>query len=212
MPRKERTAGNLELVGGVLCLDFVNTISNHTGSGAREYLHSYEDLVDWSHHAGTLGDGEAASLLRRASRQPERATATLDQGIALRESIYRVLQAAMERTEPTVDDVHSLNAALEQALSRLRVRPARGGFEWSWSESRDEFGRVFWPIVRSAADLLTSERVQWVGQCAGEGCGWLFLDQSKNHSRRWCSMGMCGSRVKSHRYYHRRQEHNTPAR
>ena len=212
MPRKERTASNLELIGGVLCLDLLNTISAHTGSGAREYLHSYEDLVGWSLHAGTLGDREAANLLRRASRQTERATATLNKVIALRETMYRVLRAAMERAEPTGDDVHSLNAALEPAFSRLRVRPERGGFEWSWSESGDEFGRVLWPIVRSAADLLTSDKIRWLGQCAGEDCDWLFIDRSKNHSRRWCSMGMCGSRVKSRRYYRRRQEHSPPAR
>jgi predicted RNA-binding Zn ribbon-like protein len=212
VPKKERTASNLELIGGELCLDFGNTISSHTVSEAREYLNSYEDLVVWGIHAGILKDEEAENLLRHAAHHPERAAATLNQGIALRETIYRILQTAIERVEPLEDDVETLNAALGRALVQLRVRSRLRGFEWTWAEGEDDLARVLWPIVRSAADLLTSEQLRWVGQCAGEGCDWLFLDRSKNHSRRWCSMGLCGSRVKSHRYYHRRQELNIPVR
>jgi predicted RNA-binding Zn ribbon-like protein len=205
MPKKDRTASNLELIGGALCLDFVNTISAHVGSGALEYLNSYEDLVVWCRHAGTLGDEEATNLLNHASRHPKRAAATLVQGIVLRETIYRVLITTMDGVEPTEEDVELLNTVLEQALSQLRIKPQQGVFEWTWSDGK-ELDRILWPIVRSAADLLTSEQLRWVGQCGREGCDWLFLDRSKNHSRRWCSMGMCGSRVKSRRYYHRRQE------
>jgi predicted RNA-binding Zn ribbon-like protein len=65
---------------------------------------------------------------------------------------------------------------------------------------------MLWPIVRSAAELLTSEDLGRVRRCGREGCDWLFVDSSKNRSRRWCSMEMCGSRVKSRRYYYRKRE------
>jgi predicted RNA-binding Zn ribbon-like protein len=56
-----------------------------------------------------------------------------------------------------------------------------------------------WILARSAADLLTSEQHAYVRQCASEECTWLFIDRSKNHSRRWCDMGDCGNREKARR-------------
>ncbi|MCK4470533.1 MAG: CGNR zinc finger domain-containing protein, partial [Anaerolineae bacterium] len=93
---------------------------------------------------------------------------------------------------------------LHEALSRLEIRPSADRFEWAWVLGENDLDRMLWPIVRSAAELLTSGDLRKVRQCAREGCDWLFVDASKNHSRRWCSMNMCGSRVKARRYYQRK--------
>ena len=93
---------------------------------------------------------------------------------------------------------------LHEALSRLEICPSEDMFEWTWVLDANDLDRVLWPIVRSAADLLTSGDLRKVRQCARESCDWLFVDASKNHSRRWCSMNMCGSRVKARRYYQRK--------
>ena len=103
-------------------------------------------------------------------------------------------------------DLSALNAALREASARLEVAPSAGGFEWTWVLDEDELDRVLWPIVGSAANLLTSAELGRVRQCARRGCDWLFVDLSKNQSRRWCSMELCGSRVKSRRYYRRRKQ------
>ncbi len=84
--------------------------------------------------------------------------------------------------------------------------PAGGGFAWEWDAGGDVLARPLWALARSAADLLTSPRLSRVRECPGEdGCGWLFLDTSKNGSRRWCSMQGCGSRAKARRYAGRRR-------
>jgi predicted RNA-binding Zn ribbon-like protein len=70
-------------------------------------------------------------------------------------------------------------------------------------QDEDELDRMLWPVARSAADTLTSGDLKRVRRCARQGCDWLFVDTSKNRSRRWCSMSMCGSRVKAGRYYRR---------
>ncbi len=93
---------------------------------------------------------------------------------------------------------------LHEALSRLEIRPSADRFEWAWALDANDLDRMLWPIVRSAAEMLTSGDLGRVRQCAREGCDWLFVDASKNHSRRWCSMNMCGSRVKARRYYQRK--------
>lgn len=207
MGKRERTASNLELVGGRLCLDFANTVSTRIETLRREYLTTYGELVAWSQHACFLTDNEANILLHNATCHPDLAAAALDRAIALRETIYRIFSAIADHREPQRTDLASLNTALHETLSRLEVRPSAGGFEWTWVLGADgnDLDRMLWPIVRSVADLLTSGDLRKVRQCAREGCDWLFVDASKNHSRRWCSMDMCGSRVKARRYYQRKK-------
>jgi predicted RNA-binding Zn ribbon-like protein len=206
MANKRREAGNLELVGGRLCLDFANTVSTRNESLRREYLTCYDELVEWSRHAGVLTDHEALRLKREAARCPVEAAAVLDKALATRETIYRIFSAVAHQQAPAAADVTALNAALAEALGRLRIRPTEDGFEWQWVQEPQALDIMLWPVVRSAADLLTSAELHRVGQCARRGrCDWLFVDSSKNLSRRWCSMNACGSRDKARRYYQRKR-------
>jgi predicted RNA-binding Zn ribbon-like protein len=206
MSRQERKAANLELIGGVLCLDFANTTSTRSQELRRDYLPSYDELVAWSRHAGILTGDEADILEAQAARRPDLAASVLERVIVLREMIYRIFAAIAYGQQPEPVDLIALNAALHQALARLEVLPTKDGFEWGWAQGEDDLDCMLWPIVRSAADLLTSETVRRVSQCVRQGCDWLFVDTSKNHSRRWCTMNVCGSRVKMRRYYRRRKE------
>lgn len=206
MTSKSRNAGNLELVGGKLCLDFANTVSTRVGPLHREYLTRYADLVEWSRHVGVLTDREAQRFGREAARRPDEAAAVLGQALAIRETIYRIFAAIARQQSPTKADVAALNDVLVEALGRLRVLPSGDVFEWQWVQDSQALDVMLWPIVRSAADLLTSSGLRRVRQCARrEGCDWLFVDTSKNQSRRWCSMRMCGSLDKARRYYQRKR-------
>jgi predicted RNA-binding Zn ribbon-like protein len=203
---KERTAETLELVGGHLCLDFANTVSTRDEAMRRDYLAGYDDLVVWARHAQILTEPEAEALLHSAASHPDLAMAALERALDLRETIYGVFLTVVEGRKPGGTDLATLNAALREASARLEVAPSAGGFEWRWVLGKGELDRVLWPIARSAGDLLTSTDLGRVRQCARQGCDWLFVDLSKNQSRRWCSMNMCGSRVKSRRYYRRRKQ------
>lgn len=207
MADKERSASNLELIGGRLCLDFANTVSTRL-EGGREYLTNYVELVTWSRRAGVLTGDEAGALLHRATGSAELAAAALERAIDMRETIYRIFSTVAAGQEPEGGDLAALNAALREALSHVEVVPARDRFEWGWMPDGEDLDRMLWPIARSAADTLTSEDLGRVRQCARQGCDWLFVDTSKNRSRRWCSMAMCGSRVKSRRYYRRVKKAN----
>lgn len=211
-PDRTTRAGTLALVGGALCLDFANTVDWHASAEhQQDYLVAYPDLVAWSQHAGILTEDEAQALLAEAARRPERAAAALARAIALREALYRVF-VAVTRGEPAADDgLALLNAAVADALARLRLRPEGDGFGWAWASEGATLERMLWPVARSAAELLTSPRLGRVRQCAGGPCGWLFLDTSKNGSRRWCSMAGCGNRAKARRHYARRRLPERPA-
>jgi len=202
---EERAASNLELVGGRLCLDFTNTVSTRSKALRRDYLDSYAELVVWGRHAGILGDDEAQALRERAHRHPAAAMAAHEHAIGLRETIYRIFSAIAGGQEAEEADLDSLNCMLRTALSRLEVARSADRFEWSWVLDDDDLSHILWPIVRSAAELLTSESLGRVRHCARDGCDWLFVDSSKNSSRRWCSMSMCGSRVKARHYYQRKK-------
>lgn len=196
----------LDLQEGWLCLDFANTAEWHASDEPIEGLDSYADLVAWAQRKGILTDRETAHLLRTAEVRPADAAAVLDQAVALREVIYRVFSAVAAGSSPDAGDLAALNAAVAQALAHLRVVGTQEGFDWDWDGDEDALDQMLWPVVHSAVDLLTSDELERVGECADDrGCGWLFLDTSRNRSRRWCSMEDCGNRAKVRRHYERQR-------
>ena len=100
-----------------------------------------------------------------------------------------------------------LNTMLAQAMSRACIVSEKDSFSWDWCVNNDaeRLQRIPWLVVRSAADLLTSDKLRDVRACAAEDCRWLFLDISKNHSRRWCDMQTCGNQAKARRHYSRKK-------
>lgn len=207
MAEADTGAAPLKLLGGRLCLDLANTVDWRTSDRPEERLASYQDLVAWSRQAGILGDDEVQLLLAAAQERPVEARAALQRAIALREAIYRLF-SAIAQGQPVMDaDLATLSTVLAEAAPRLHLVPQQpGAFAWTWAGAADALDRMLWPVARSAADLLTSAMLGQVHQCAGDGCGWLFLDTSRNHSRRWCTMDDCGNRAKARRHYRRTRE------
>ena len=205
MRATEERAGSLNLKAGRLCLEFANTADWHASDRPQESLTSYSELVAWSRRVSTLTDRDAEHLLQQAARHPLDAAAVLEQAIALREAIYHLFSAAAHGLPTAPTDLTILNAALAQAMARSKLIPANGTFAWDWGDD-DALDHMLWPVVWSAATLLTSQELRRVGECAdGRGCGYLFLDKSRNRSRRWCDMKDCGNRAKARRFYQRRQ-------
>ena len=190
-----------QFVGGDLCLDFTNTMGGKRGVAPREYLNSYADFVSWCRQAGLLDSSKAQALARSAARRSQDSAAALRRAIALRETIYRIFVALASDQSPQSADLDQLNCELGGHLGRLRVGPAGKGFHWTWAEADHALDQPLGPIARSAAELLTCPPLLGrVRQCGGETCGWLFLDTSKNHSRRWCVMSDCGNVAKVRRF------------
>lgn len=188
---------------GRLCLDFANIISWRRAAQPTERLRTYRDLVSWVRQVGLVWDLEADRLVREAEDRPREAGRFLRSALQLRELIFRLFASLSEEENPSPADLASLNDWLARALPRARIQAVPGGFEWSWTPASHPLARVLWSIARSAADLLTSPDMMRVRQCAGKECRWLFMDTTRNHSRRWCTMAVCGNRAKAERHYHR---------
>lgn len=189
---------DLSLIGGRLSLDFVNTVDTH-GTRTDEKLNGYSDLLWWALRVGMMDDLAAAPLFAAAVADPARADEVLAAAVELREALYRVFVAG-GAADPA--DLEVLNRALSSALAHLRVTAEEGGLGWGWEEG-PQLERVLWPVVRDAAELLVSGDLRRVGKCCGDNCDWLYLDTSRNRSRRWCDMQSCGNRAKARRHYHR---------
>ncbi len=197
-----------DLNGGHVALDFVNTLDWRGDSSRRtDLLGTFEDLLAWATAAKRLRPREARAMTLAAQRDARGADRSLRRARRLREVLARVLAAAGRNAAPDVRDVRLLNAFLAAALRKRRLAQQGTMFAWSWEgEEKDTFDSLWWPIVLAAADLLTSAHRTQIHECWGEGCGWLFLDTSRNQRRRWCSMRGCGNRAKARRFYERHRE------
>jgi predicted RNA-binding Zn ribbon-like protein len=193
-----------DLNGGRLCLDFTNTVRARPLSERVDLIRTFEDLLSWARQATILTPGEAAKLGETARQEPRAAADALAQALALREALYGLFSARAAGLPAPAADLRTINEAIGKAMTRPGLSPsAAGGFEWGWPDSPLGVDRVAWWVARSAAELLTSKDLTCVRECAGYDCGRLFMDRTKNRSRRWCDMASCGNRAKGRRHYER---------
>jgi predicted RNA-binding Zn ribbon-like protein len=193
----------LRLLAGHPALDFVNTIDPREGADRVEHLHAYEDLAGWATQAGVLTAAESRQVARAARTDPTAAAQAFERAIALREAAYAVFGAVAKRRPAPLAGVHELQVAYREAIAHASLIKTGRRFRWQLSGGLDV---VRWHIARAAVALLESEMAGRVKRCPGSGdCGWLFLDSSKNASRRWCSMEGCGNRAKLRRFLRRRK-------
>jgi predicted RNA-binding Zn ribbon-like protein len=205
-----RSARGFEFNAGWLCLDFTNTVRARPISERVDLINNYEDLIDWARQSTILTPGEGAGLTEQARRHPRAAAEALGEALTLREALYRIFSARAAGLPAPAGDLRTANRAVGRAMAKAGlVTSASGRFQWAWPGSAPGLDRVTWWIARSAAELLTSRQLAAVRECAGYDCGWLFLDVTKNRSRRWCDMTTCGNRAKGRRHYERRRSART---
>ena len=194
-------------VAGDPSLDLVNTVDWTDDGPVDERLLTYDGLTWWAEGAGLVPAATGEALRRRAAERPDEARAAVERALALRGMLQRVFTGVVAG-EVRDADLRRLNAAFADALAHLHLAadpsdPAR--LTWAWRAWGDALECPLWPVVWSAARLLASEDRTRVRRCAGERCGWMYVDRSRNGLRRWCQTGTCGARAKARRYYARKR-------
>jgi predicted RNA-binding Zn ribbon-like protein len=202
---KPQSGYQFDLSGGALSLDFANTVSRrHLPQRRTEHLGNYSDLLAFAEQSKILSPNLASRLRVRASRNPAEARNALRRSIILREVLYRAFSAIAAGKPASRQDVQQINDFALEALKHRRLTRTNGDYRWEWqSDGSGLLDRVVWPIAESAANLLTSEDRADIRECDAPDCEWLFLDHSRNSSRRWCDMKSCGNRQKARRHYRR---------
>jgi predicted RNA-binding Zn ribbon-like protein len=205
--------------GGVLCLDFANTLEPRGGPPPvtvpegfmfRDELLSYDDLVAWTVHVGALPVNTGEALLATAESHHEQAHEVLKRGHALRDAIYRVFWALAHRQPATADDLEILAQEHADGAAAATLIASADGVCWQWPEDGTHLVRPLWPIAWSATDLVTTGEMARMKVCPGTpgqavACAWLFYDTTKSRTRRWCSMSDCGGVAKARRQTARRR-------
>jgi predicted RNA-binding Zn ribbon-like protein len=201
-----RRVSNMEFTGGHPALDFVNTVGGYIDEPAKpedEFLHSYEDLLDFGLKTETISERLAARLGRLARERPDEADAALAAAFSTRSLLESAFRPLTEGKDPPPGALDALGDFGAMALARGQLVSVDGGFEWSWEHSKD-LEAPLWPVAHAALELMTDGPLERLKNCGR--CRWLFLDTTKNRSRRWCSMDACGTDVKIERYVARRRE------
>ncbi len=189
--------GAFELIAGHPALDLVNTLDwRFRTEGPEDLLTSYDDLVRFAQESGML---KPAQIRQFRGLSGESAGArVLKRCIELREAVAEICYARLEGRRPAASSLGTLERSIQAARCRQQLCWKDGRFEWSWKENDAEL--PLWLLSGSASDLMLSEAVRKVRACDNPECRWLFLDTSKNHTRRWCDMRVCGNRMKARRF------------
>jgi predicted RNA-binding Zn ribbon-like protein len=194
---------DLRIVGGNLALDFVNTCAGpRHGPADAEWLSSYEDFAAWSRRAAGPSlamPGPAAG----PSPAGMDAVAAFARVVACRDDLDEIFRPLADGQAPLDTAVRRLQLAYVEALAHGRLAGGPEGYSWTWEPGSDLLAPL-WPVVAAAAELLTAGPAVPVKSC--QACRFLFIDQSKNGSRRWCSMDDCGKAAKIARYLQRRSD------
>ena len=194
-----------DLSGGALCLDFANTVSQRKRPEQRhDNLPGYNELVFFARDSGVISPHLARQILSISSMKSRDRALIFDTAINLREAIYRIFSAVANSHAANRKDLKLIAELASQAMTHRQLVAAGSQYRWEWKRDKGELvSYVLWPIAQSAADLLTSGKLKDVRECQAPTCAWLFLDESRNHSRRWCDMSVCGNREKARRHYER---------
>jgi predicted RNA-binding Zn ribbon-like protein len=187
----------VRLVGGSLGLDFVNTRTGPpSGSIDDDVLGNYDDLVSWARYAGAISQAEAERLRRAAKKDRPAAEAAFARALRMRADLDNLFRALARGRAADGGVLERLRADESEAIRHAELAPGRP-FAWRWDDDRS-LARPLWPAVHAAMGILLSGPLDRVKQCGG--CSFLFLDETKNRSRRWCSMDDCGTDEKMRRY------------
>ncbi len=189
-----------------LCLEFVNTRYWRGSDPSTETLNAPEDLLAWCEaNRAHLPDAvaEVAAHWRAHPRQAEQA---LRQSVAIREAIHGAFAQVASGRQPDATVLAPLNQALAQAPGRTALQPSDHGMAWTLPRMQASVPALLASVLWSAGDLMMSGKLDRVRRCANDKCQWLFLDDSRGGTRRWCTMSSCGNRAKAHRHYAKKKK------
>ena len=196
-----RNATGFFWVGNHPGIDLVNTEAVDAHGDRLELLPDWTALVDWAQAAGLI-DTDLAHQCRAAGER--RGRNLLAWFRRLRRSLRDVLETSDDEAAAAAldDDVAAVSV-------RLSYRPARQQHRLPL-DAPGPLERLRLALATTALDATSLDRSR-VRRCGSPRCVLLYYDTTKNRSRRWCDMAVCGNRAKAHAHYRRaKHRESTP--
>ena len=193
-----------KLHAGHPALELVNTLDLRFSAQVVDLIPTYKDLLRFATQLELLTAEQARKLGR--SVEEKAAQRVLASTVELREALAAFLYGTMEGGKPPAAQIQILEQQFHAAALHRRLLVGGTHLEWSWSGVERNAEIPLWILAQAAADLLVSSDAEFIKDCGDPTCRWLFLDTSKNHTRRWCDMKTCGNRMKARRHQARYQE------
>jgi len=181
-------------IGGDLAVDLANTSAPEEAGAGR--LDSWRDLVDFLELRDAVTREEGAALRALGEREAHACAAAFDRALELRGTVRAILEALAARRPLQAGWVAAVNQALGWGTGASRLVRQGRGWRLAFASTLTEPLRALAPIARSAADLIAQGRGALVRKCANPRCVLYFRDTSRTRRRRWCSMAVCGNRMK----------------
>lgn len=187
-----------KFIAGARCLDFLNT----TEDGGLERLTSYAEFVIWSKAAALIDAAGQRRLLALAGKQPQAAAKALALVLEARAALADLFRGSVPQRARAMA---AINEVLAQDRFVMQLESGKSGLRQHWEPDGPELRQPLLNLLREAAALLSSPARTQIHHCAGDNCGWFFLDTSRNQSRRWCEMETCGNKAKARAHYRRQR-------
>jgi predicted RNA-binding Zn ribbon-like protein len=186
---------------GDLCLDYANTRSWRGSAAPTERLHDIGDLLGWIERSAGVPPRALRQIRTWAREHPGKAVTLFDRAIGTRETIYRIFSTLADGDAVRDQDFAVLRDAIADAPARRELVRAESQYAWRIEGLGPLVAHLLAPVLWSAGDMMLNFERRRVRRCANEKCLWLFLDESKSGTRRWCDMASCGNRAKAQRHY-----------
>ena len=196
-----------KLHAGHPALELVNTLDLRFSESAKDLLPAYSDLLRLTAQLRLLTAEQARKLARTVDEKD--AQRVLASTVELREALASVLYSRIDGGKAPAGNVETLERHFHAAALHRRLRAGEPHFVWGWSGAEQQAGIPLWKLAQAASDLLVSSDAERIKDCGDPTCRWLFLDTSKNHTRRWCDMKTCGNRMKARRHQARSHDSST---
>jgi predicted RNA-binding Zn ribbon-like protein len=196
---KERNIGTLPVNGNNLCCNFVNTVYAWSGKNLHEYLGKYEDFINWCRKLNVGDEVLLKPLLVKAKQFPRKADTALKEIKNMRLLLYNFISAIAAKDNEAIRTLlPQVNKFLDKAAAHTTVQFSDNNFTLTLIADSGDLLSPVWIVLQSLNELLLTEDMERIKECPR--CGWVFVDRTKNATRRWCAPEECGSADKMQRY------------
>jgi len=198
----EIAGGKFIFVGNHPCLDFINTEMIVNGKPT-DVLESFDDLVSWLVQVNLLTKAQAD--VAGAELNHKESTSLLEQAKTFRATLRELAARIVARKPIPTSIITVINQFLSQRPGYPQLVRRKSGFEQRFHSAAAPVQNLLAPLAEAASDLLCQADFALIKKCGNPACILYFYDTTKNHTRNWCSMQMCGNRIKVAAHYQRKR-------